>query len=149
MIIVAGLGLVVGLSGCGETDSRQDAIDSFTDANPDATLEQATCVVDNLIDHYSLDQLEVELATDPPGADFEEVQFREMFRCGIVGDLQQLVVDQLVLNGVSETDAPCVAERLVGTMTDDDIDVLVSGQISEQFSTKFLQAMDACDALSP
>ncbi|MCP3992145.1 MAG: hypothetical protein GY724_23945 [Actinomycetia bacterium] len=149
MKLTVGMILVVGLSGCGRAFSRQDAIDSFMAVSPEATSQEAACVVDNLIDRYSLDQLEIELAADPPDAGFEEAQFREMFRCGIVGDVEQQVTEQLTLNGVEEADAPCVAERLVGTMTDDDIDVLLSGEISEQFSTKFLQAMDACDALNP
>jgi hypothetical protein len=148
-ILIAGAALVAGLAGCGGTYSRQSAIDTFSTANPEATPEQAGCVVDSLIDRYSLDRLEVELDADPPDAAFEEVQFREMARCGLAGDLHQLVLDQLVASGISEADAPCVADRLVGTMTDDDIDVLVSGQISEQFSAKFLQAIDDCDALSP
>ncbi len=148
-MLLVGMILVVGLAGCGQAFSRQGAIDSFTTATPEATPEQAACVVDNLIDRYSLDQLEIELAADPPDPSFEESQFREMFRCGIVGDVEKQVTQQLILNGVSEADAPCVSERLVGTMTDDDIDVLLSGQISEQFSTKFRQAMDACDALNP
>jgi hypothetical protein len=135
------------VTGCGNGLSRQGAITSFQEANPDASPEQASCVVDELIDRYSLDQLEVELAADFPDAGFEESQFRAMFRCGVVGDVEHQVTEQLAASGVDDEHAPCVADALVGALTDEDIDVLLSGQITEAFSTKFYQAMDDCDAL--
>ena len=137
------------LAACGQGFTREVAIDSFGEANPDATPDQSACVVDLLIDQYGLEQLEVELATDPLDANFEEAQFRAMFRCGIEGDVTQQLTVQLTDAGVDRADAPCVAEALVESLTDADIDVLLSGQLTDEFSTKFFQAMDDCGALNP
>ena len=134
---------------CGQGFNRVAAIESFGKANPEATSDQAACVVDRLIDRYGLDELESELGTEPLHPSFEEVQFREMFRCGLAGDVQAQVIRQLSDNGVSAEDAPCVAENLVQALTDDDVDVLLSGQITDEFATKFYEAMDDCDALNP
>ena len=91
----------------------------------------------------------MELEAEPVSAGFEEDQFRAMFRCGVVGDVERQVADQLEANGVGAEHSPCVAGTLVGAMTDEDIDVLLSGQITDDFATKFRQAMDDCDALNP
>ena len=145
---LAVVAMLVGAS-CGQSFTRAAAIESFANANPEATSEQAACVVDRLDDRYGMDQLESELAFEPLDPAFEEAQFRDMFRCGLAGDVQSQISQQLSDNGVSDADAPCVAENLVQTMTDDDIDVLLSGQITNEFATKFFQAMDDCGALNP
>lgn len=134
---------------CGEEFTTELAVESFQRVNPDASLTQSQCVVEALVDEFGLDRLETELGADPPEAGFEEAQFRAMFRCGIAGDIEEQITEQLVANGVGEDDAPCVSAELVGTMTDDDVDVLLSGEITEEFSTKFLEAMEACGALNP
>ncbi len=136
-------------AGCGEEFTTERAVDSFQNANPDASLTESTCVVELLVDEFGLDRLESELAADLPEASFEEAQFRAMFRCGLEGDVEEQITEQLVATGVDAADAPCVSAELVGSMTDGDIDVLLSGEITEEFSTKFLEAMDACGALNP
>lgn len=138
------LAAVVLFVGCGQGFSRNTAIDNFGEANPDASDEQSACVVDQLIERVGLERVEEGLTTDPVPADFEEVQFREMFRCGLEGDIEAQIVEQLQASGVAAGDAPCVAGELVGSLTDADIDVLLSGEITEEFSAKFLQAMDGC-----
>ena len=35
------------------------------------------------------------LAADPPDADLQEAEFTDAFRCGVVGDVRQEIVDQL------------------------------------------------------
>ncbi|MEM9135377.1 MAG: hypothetical protein AAF962_01165 [Actinomycetota bacterium] len=146
-LVAAALALLV--VGCGEEFTTERAVDSFQNANPDASLTESTCVVDLLVDEFGLGRLESELAAEPPEAGFEEAQFRAMFRCGLEGDIEEQITDQLVATGVDDADAPCVSAELVGALTDDDIDVLLSGEITEEFSAKFLEAMDACGALNP
>lgn len=138
------------LSSCGdgETFDRDAAADSFAAANPGATATQAGCVVDRLIDRYGLEDLEQELAAEPLAADFEEDQFRDMFACGIEGDVRAQIIEQLEANGVTGQDAPCVADELVDDMEDEDFDVLLSGEITDDFLAKFVSAMEACGAIN-
>lgn len=117
--------------------------------NEDATEDEAACVVDGLIDRYGLDQLEQELGKEPLDPDFEEAQFREMFVCNVANDWQGQIEAQLVENGVPAEEAPCVSEELLATMSDDDIDVLLSGEITDSFTETFLAAVATCDASEP
>ncbi|MGI9596084.1 MAG: hypothetical protein ACR2QK_07990 [Acidimicrobiales bacterium] len=135
-------------AGCGQAFDRDDAVAGFTAANPTATAAQSECVVDRLIDRYGLEGLEVELSADPADDDFTEVQFRDMFACGMEGDVRSQIVDQLVANDVSADDAPCVADALVDDLNDDDIDVLLSGDITDDFFSKFVSAMEQCGAIN-
>lgn len=140
---------LVGLGGCGQAGfDRAAAVDGFQAANPDATGAQSGCVVDRLIDRFGIDGLESQLSADPQDADFEEAQFRDMFACGMEGDVQEQIVSQLEANGVAPADAPCVADGLVSDLTDADIDVLLSGDISDEFLAKFIDAMESCGAIN-
>lgn len=127
--------------------SRDSLIAGFQESNPDAGTDQAGCVVDRLLERYGIEELEELLQTEPIADDFEEAQFRDMFACGIEGDVQAQIVDQLVANGVEAADAPCVAEGLMTDLDDDDIDVLLSGEITDEFYQKFFVAMESCDAI--
>ena len=143
--------VVVAVSGCGQDDptfDRAAAIDSFSEVNSEATSAQSACVVDGLIDRYGLERLETELRSDPQKADFAETQFREMFACGIEGDVRDQIVEQLQANEVDERDAPCVADALMTDLDDDDIDVLLSGDITDAFFAKFVSAMEDCGAIN-
>ncbi len=106
-------------------------------------------MVDGLIERYGLEDLEAELSGDTVDADFEEDQFREMFVCGVDGDWRAEVTTQLIDNGVAAADAPCVTDDLFATMSDDDIGVLLTGEITESFADKFYDALESCDALNP
>jgi hypothetical protein len=142
--------LVAGLlaTGCGEDGfDRAAAIDGFAAANPDTTPDQQGCVVDRLIERYGLDGLEAELAAAEPATPFVEDQFRFMFACGVEGDVRRQIEEQLQAAGVDDTDAPCVADALVVDLDDDDIDVLLSGEITDAFFEKFFAAMDGCGAI--
>lgn len=137
------------LPGCGQnTFDRAAAIASFTETHPDASNVEAGCVVDRLIERFELPGLEAELAANPQDPEFEEAQFRDMFACGMEGDVQEQIVEQLEANGVSEADAPCVADELVSDLSDGDIDVLLSGDISDEFLAKFVTAMESCGAIN-
>ncbi len=136
------------LTGCGQAFDRDDAVAGFRAANPTASAVEAECIVDRLVDRYGLGGLEGELANDPPDQLFAEHQFRDMFACGMEGDVRDQIVAQLMENDVAEADAPCVADVLVDNLNDDDIDVLLSGQITDEFFARFVSAMEECGAIN-
>lgn len=143
--------LLLLLAGCGDGGDQFDrdaAVVSFSQANPEATEAQAACVVDRLVDRYGLDGLEQELEADEQSDEFVEVQFRDMFACGMEGDVRDQIIEQLEANDVAPADAPCVANELVADLTDGDIDVLLSGEITDDFFAKFISAMEACGAIN-
>lgn len=122
-------------------------ISGFRDNNPEVTDEQAGCVVDRLVDRYGIDELEIQLQADSPSAEFTEAQFRDMFACGVEGDVEVQITEQLEANGISPQDAPCVANEITGGLNDEDIDVLLSGEITDDFYEKFFAAMESCGAI--
>lgn len=133
-------------AGCGEDFDRAAAVESFERANPDVSAAQAECVVDRQIGRYGIDGLATELQAEPESDEFVDQQFRDMFACGIDGDITEQLIDQLQTNGVSADDAPCVAGAITDDLDDADIDVLVSGEITEEFMAKFVTAMERCGA---
>jgi hypothetical protein len=70
-----------------------------------------------------------------------------MFVCGVEGDVGQELTEQLEAVGVSPEDAPCVSDRVVGSLSDDDVDALLSGDITDELATKFATALEDCGAL--
>ena len=134
-------------TGCGQGFDRGAAVDSFRRANPEVSGEQAGCVVDRLVERYGLDALVEELDADAPDPAFAEAQFKDMFACGVDGDVEAQIAEQLQANGVDPAEAPCVAEALTADLGGDDIDVLLSGEITEEFMAKFVDAMDRCGAI--
>ncbi len=139
--------VLLAVSSCGAgAATRDDVVDRVRADNTDATAEQAGCVADRLIDRFGLDGLDGMLAADPPDADLQEAEFTDAFRCGVVGDVRQEIVDQLTANAVPAGQAGCVADELVPGLTDADIDVIVSGDITESFTQKFDTAMRDCGA---
>ena len=138
------------LSGCGQNPGFDcaAAVASFAEANPSASTSQSECVVDRLIDRYGLDELRTELEADPPAPAFAEAQFRDMFSCGVEGDVRDQIVEQLQANDVAEADAQCVADALMVDLDDSDVDVLLSGEITDAFFAKFVTAMEDCGAIN-
>ncbi|MDH5520235.1 MAG: hypothetical protein OEZ14_06860 [Acidimicrobiia bacterium] len=104
-------------------------------------------MVDRLLTDRDLAAIESELTADEITPQFEEDQFRAMFVCGIEGDVGDQIAEQLVANGVSPDDAPCVSGELIGQLTDADVDVLLSGEITDEFYAKFFDAMENCGAI--
>jgi hypothetical protein len=136
------------VAACGQGFDREAAIGSFRAANPEATAGEADCVVDRLIGRYGIDGLADELEGADSSDDFTDAQFRDMFACGVEGDVADQLTAQLEANGVEAADAPCVADRLTAELDDDDIDVLLSGEITERFMTRFVTAMEGCGAIA-
>lgn len=135
--------LLIGAA-CGAGTGRASAIEQFRDSNPGASDAESACVVDGLLDRYESAEIVAELTTSPQGAGFEEDQFREMFRCGLEGDIEETLVEQLRLAGIEGEEAACIVAELAESLTDADIDGLVSGSISEEFRIRFGDAMSGC-----
>ncbi len=140
--------LLLAAPGCGGDGqfSRDDAVARVHRDNPDITADQAGCVADRLVERFGLDELGDMAAADPPDADLQEAEFTDAFRCGVVGDVRQQIVDQLTAAALPADQAGCVADALVPGLTDADIDVIVSGAITESFTQKFDTAMRDCGA---
>lgn len=138
--------LVLGVSACGSGNglSAQQAADRLRAANPDMTSDQAGCVADRLLVRFGSDGLGPKLESTIPDPDFQEVEFTDMFRCGVGGDPRQQIIDQLEANDLPDTTAPCVADRLLATMSDADIGALLSGDVNQPLTVKFDTAMSDC-----
>lgn len=108
---------------------------------------QARCVVDILFETYGAEGLEVELDRAVPSDDFEEAQYRAMFGCGMRGDVRDQLAGQLEQRGLTDDEAACVADALTGDLDEDDLDVLLSGELTDEFFDKYFDAMSSCDAL--
>ncbi|MDH4074599.1 MAG: hypothetical protein OEW29_01595 [Acidimicrobiia bacterium] len=134
--------------GCGGDGGfgRDDAVARVRQDNPGITADQAGCVADRLVGRFGLDELGTLAAADPADADLQEAEFTDAFRCGVEGDVRQEIVSQLTANALPADQAGCVADELVPGLTDADIDVIVSGEISESFTQKFDTAMRDCGA---
>ncbi len=130
------------LPGCAVSEDE-----SFKSTNVDATDEQAACVVDQLINTYGVEGLEAELQTDPVAREFDEQQFRTMIHCGMTDRLTGPMTAQVARLDVPEASQPCVVEALTTDITDDDLDVLLSGEITDEYYAKFFDALASCDAL--
>lgn len=141
--------LAIAVVGCGSGFNEATAARQFQAANPDATDEQAECVTSILIDVYGLDGLETELErpTNTPG--FQDAQARAMLQCGMVGDLVADLEVQLIDSGVPASAATCVAETMVENLQEDDLDVLLTGEITDDFYERYLAAVDDCGGLNP
>lgn len=143
--------VAAGLTGCGRGFGRDDAVDAFQEAHPETSSTEAGCVVDRLIDRYGIDGLADELETGDPSPGFSEAQFTDMFACGIDGDvtaeLTRQLTGQLTDAGIDGDDATCVAGSLAAELDDGDIEVLVSGDITDEYLAKFTAAMEDCGAL--
>jgi hypothetical protein len=147
LLLAAAAIALAGVGGCGDGYSRDEALTGVTEANPELTDDQAACVVDGLIERYGLDAVEAGLAGGSADVAFAEAQYTEMFVCGVEGDVGQELTEQLEAVGVSPEDAPCVSDRVVGSLSDDDVDALLSGDITDELATKFATALEDCGAL--
>ncbi len=144
--LIANLGIAaLFVAGCAVTED--DILESFRSTNADASDEQATCVVDQLINSYGVDGLEAELKADPVSREFDEQQFRTMIHCGMTSRLTEPMTAQVKRLDVPEETQACVVEALTSDITDADLDVLLSGEITDEYYAKFFDALTTCDAL--
>ena len=143
--LIAGLASISFIAGC--AIQRDDLLESFSKANPDATEEQAACVVDELINVYGIEGVEEQLLLDPVDPKFEELQFRTMIHCGMTDRLVEPLAAQLERLDVPDENRDCVVEELTAGITDADLDVLLSGELTDAYYSKFFDALTTCDAL--
>lgn len=148
------------LTACSESLSRADAVESFQRANPDASVNEAACAVDALIEEYegepvdeaALDGLEAELSASPQSERFLLDQFRAKFGCGMTDGVEAQLRRELIQNDIDDSAVDCVAEELAGRLTDDDLDVLIGATeddnaMTDSFYSNFFNAVESCDAL--
>ena len=127
--------------------SRDDLVEAYADSRPEATEEEAGCVVDGLLREYSTNEIEAQLDDGAPSDDFEWRQFSSEISCGLTSGLEARLSDQLVETGVDPDAAPCVAATLAGVLDDADLEVLRGGPMTDTFYAKYFDALDACEAL--
>ena len=137
------------MSNCGVVvNDNSDLVAAFSEANPDASNNQAECVVTTLTEQLGTAELIANLWADPLPRDFELAQFRAMFDCGIDSDVRAAVETQLIEQGTPESKAPCVANAIVDEMSSDQLDVLITGENTDEFYANFFNAMEQCGALN-
>ena len=148
------------LSGCATSFSREEAVESFQTANPDASTIESACVIDALIEEYEAEPvdeealvgLEAELLADPQRERFLLDQFRARFGCGMTDGVEAQLRRELVDNDIDESAVECVAEALAGRLTDEDLEVLIGANaedadMTDSFYASFFTAVEGCDAL--
>ena len=137
------------MSSCGVVvNTKSDLVQAFTDANPDASKAEAECVVDALTTELGTPQLIANLWAEPVPRDFELAQFRAMFDCGIDDEIRSALRTQLIEQGTPPNKAPCVANEIVDVMSSDELDVLITGESTDEFYAKYFNAMESCGAIN-
>lgn len=127
--------------------TQEDLTASFVEAHPEATAEQASCTVGVLVDRYGIEGLEAELEAVEDSSEFTEAQFRAMVGCGMTQEVSAQLRTQMAELGVSDEARDCVVSELTKEITDADLDVLITGELTDAYYAKFFDALSACDAL--
>lgn len=128
-------------------NTKADLVEAFMRANPDASNSEASCVIDSLTEALGATELIATLWQDPIPRDFELAQFRASFECGIDSEIRSELTAQLVDQGTPADKAPCVADAIVDEMNPAELNVLITGEITDAFYTKYFNAMQTCGAL--
>lgn len=139
-----------GVTGCSTQITRSEADELFLATFPQASEVQAGCVVDKLISLDGIEGLERELEAEEPTAAFKQEQFRAMFGCGMTSELDEEMGRQVLLvedGRLSAATSSCVGTALVANIDEDGLEVLLSGEITDEFSETYYLALQACDAL--
>lgn len=147
--------IMLSISGCAAGFGRDDAVTAYMAAHPEASTVEAECVIDGLIARYETEPvdegdlagLEAQLNAVEPSPDFEVAQFRAAFDCGLTDDVRSQLEGELLARGESPDDARCIADALVAQLDDGDLDVLLTGAITDEFFARFFDATASCDAL--
>ncbi len=132
---------------CSRDLTRADLVESFQASHPDATADQAGCVVDRLIDDHGLDGVERELDEPVRSSLFARSQYEAEFLCGRTDDVRDQVLALLVDRRLDPDDAECVADELTARLDADDLDVLIDGTMTDDFFDDYFVAVESCDAL--
>lgn len=139
----------VAMSSCGVVvNTKADLVSAFAEANPEVSSSEAACVIDILTTDLGTAQLIANLWAEPITRDFELAQFRAMFDCGVDEEIRAALQDQLADQGTPVDKAPCVANAIIDKMTSDELDVLITGENTDEFYAKYFSAMESCGALN-
>ncbi|MEZ5380007.1 MAG: hypothetical protein R2733_26165 [Acidimicrobiales bacterium] len=132
---------------CSSPLTEDDLVEAYQASHPEVTDDQAACVVGALVDAFEVEGVELELEAPTPTAAFGEAQYRAQFHCGQTGDVHDQLVAMLLERDLEADAADCVATALVDQIDDDDLDVLVGGELTDQFFDKYFTATYDCGAL--
>ncbi len=138
---------LVALPGCSRALTEDDLVEAYQLSYPAASDETAGCVVGELVDAYEIVGVETELAAVSSSAAFAEAQYLAQFHCGQTDDVLRQVIAMLVERDLDPDQANCVATALVGDLDDQDLEVLMRGEMTDQFFDKYFTATYDCDAL--
>lgn len=119
---------------------------SFAEVNG-VSEETAGCAVGHLQQQYGFWELTDRLIEEDDSIQFQRRQFEVMFTCGDRTAIADQLRPQLIDQGVDPADAGCVASEIADRMVIEDLAVLYSGVMTEQFGQLFFGALDACGAL--
>lgn len=132
--------------GCAGLD-REDLVDAYLSGHPELSRQTAGCVVDTLVETHGVDGLESELAADPESSEFQLAHLRARFGCGITSDVVDELGPQLIERGLDAETASCVVDALTRDMEPEDLDVVLSGTMTDDFYSRYFDAMEECDAV--
>jgi hypothetical protein len=141
--------VLAGASGCGDELDRRALTESFQRDFPDATATEASCVVDDLLDRFTLDEIEAEMDSGQASAPFANATVAAMASCGY--DLSAFepwmltMVANLTRLGFEPDEARCAAERLSGQLTGDEVEQLTAGELPPGFRSRLVEALAACE----
>ncbi len=135
------------LAACASGLTREEADEAFLQSNPGASEVQAGCVVDELVELYGLDGLEVELEREAALSSFQTDQLRAMFGCGLTAEVEAELVRQLAATGIEAEAAKCAGQELTANLDAEGLEVLLSGEITDTFYEKYFLALQACGGL--
>jgi hypothetical protein len=145
--LLLGVLALLGAVSCSGDDPalRAEVVDRLTDAYPEASLDQAGCVADRLADRYGLDTVTDLLGTGDD--DFNEDEYRDLFACGVVGDLRETLAQEIDNVGVGQAERECVSDSFLEALDDDDLDSLLEGQLSSDVFDHFSAALSNCGVM--
>ncbi len=129
-----------------ETQVSPALVDAFASAN-ELSPEVALCAVTSLQERFGFWELADQLAQSESTVRFQRRQLESIFACGDRAEVERQLEPQLVSQGVSAADAPCVAQSLAESMEVADLTVLYSGQTNDRFFELYFNAVESCDAL--
>ncbi len=133
--------------GCTQELTEDDLVEAYQTSRPNFSADVAECVVGRLVETFGVDGVEGELDAITQTDAFEVALYRAEFDCGETGDVERRLVELLLDRDLESEAAECVAGDLVGDLDDSDFDVLLSGEITDQFFDKYYTALYDCDAL--
>ncbi len=133
--------------GCTQELTEDDLVEAYQTSRPNFSADVAECVVGRLVETFGVDGVEGELDAITQTDAFEVALYRAEFDCGETGDVERRLVELLLDRDLEPEAAECVAGDLAGDLDDSDFDVLLSGEITDQFFDKYYTALYDCDAL--